>query len=64
VARCQHVDLQHIARPGVLNPHRPGERMNASAVDGQVLFRRHARVHLSAAGVDAFECHFIAWLDA
>jgi hypothetical protein len=38
--------------------------MNAGAVDGFELLRRHLRGYLAAAGIDALELDLIAGLDA
>ena len=64
VTRGQHIDLQHVAGFCALDPDGAGERVNARAVNGQVFRGGHARPHLAAACVHAFNLHFVTWINA
>ena len=64
VPRGQDVDLQYVARLRTFDPDGPGKRMNASAIDAQILSDGHPRLYLPAARVHALDLHFVTGLDA
>jgi hypothetical protein len=59
-----HINLQYVTWLCTFDENRSGERMNARAVNAGILRHGHARPHLSAAGIEAFQMHGVAACDA
>lgn len=64
VAGLECIDLQDVAGLGAFDPDRAGEGVDASAVDGEILFGGHPGTYLAAAGVDALEIDGVPGLDS
>src|SRR6202041_3542579 len=60
VRHFQNIHLQNIAGLGPLHENRSGERMNAVAVDKEILRERRGGMHLRAGRIHAFKMNRIA----